>query len=206
MYNALVLLGQSGVGKDAIANALCRDNDGLVNTKFAVIAKHLLADCLCLSDADMENKKAREAYTFNVRGYRTELTLLGLLDVMFQGCEGTALERDKFNYALHRIGDKTPVFTDVRSLAEVDFIQKHYNALVIRIYADHIPTGISDQQLDAVTSKLAWSRPCFQVIRHTDALFSNTLASVKRIIDLTTGISGYEVKIPPAPRNRTNEV
>lgn len=206
MYNALVLLGQSGAGKDAIANSLCRDNPGMFNTKFSVIAKHLFADWLGLDDDDLNNKKLRTEYTFNVRGYQTEMSLLDVLDVMFRGCSGTALERDKFAYTMHRIGDRTPIFTDVRSRKEVTFIREHYNALTIRIYADHIPMGISDDNLSEVWSNLFWNTDCRQVVREKDTTLTQTLSDVKRILYGARGIKGYNVKSTQQPVKRSYEI
>ncbi|MEH2028488.1 MAG: hypothetical protein V7K67_02195 [Nostoc sp.] len=179
---AIVLLGYSGVGKDTIANRLCLDNREYKNIKFSAIIKHLFSDWLDLDDDDIENKKLRSEYNFNVRGYHTLTTLLDMLDVTFRGCGGTTLEIDKLAYAKKRCEGYTPVFTDCRTLAEAEWIKYNFSPICVRLYHPDIDPGISDQDIDQVWDVFYWSGKSYSVLRHESHGIEYTLAHVKTAI------------------------
>lgn len=179
---AIVLLGNSGVGKDTIANRLCFENPAYKNIKFSAIIKHLFSDWLDLDDDDIENKKLRCEYNFNVRGYQTISTLLDLLDVTFRGCPGTTLETDKLAYAKQRCEGYTPIFTDCRSVAESEWIHYNFSPIYIHLYRPSVEPGISDENVNQVWGSFYWRGRSYSVTRYEHHSIEYTLNHVKGCI------------------------
>lgn len=123
---ALVLLGNSGVGKDTLAALLAQENPvrKTFNAKFSAFAKGLVADALQVPVSRWEDKNWR-----NTRIYGS-LTPLDLLQVLYFGSLGDSNPSYRFqqaclSYISNRIYVQKPdlvVFTDLRKPEEVNWL------------------------------------------------------------------------------------
>lgn len=160
-HNAIVLIGNSGVGKDTVANMLIRDYPGVfVNVKFSSLTKAIFAQ-LGFTEAQVngtDKEKVREQ-TLVINDKETGVSLLDLLVSLFHGSHKTNLHRANITWALNSIpSGSIPIFTDVRRADEMQAVRKNYTPLVIKLYSPDIIPGAADAEI----ASLAWD---FQVNR-----------------------------------------
>lgn len=145
-YNALVLLGYSGVGKDTMANMLCKTS-GCVNSKFGELPKRLACNLLTLpySRDLVESKANRESAVAGFYG----LSLMDVLTVLYKGSQDSEpMLKAIRQFTFDKIGADVPIFTDVRRQTELDAINERYQPLVIRLVRSDVGLGVNDSQLD----------------------------------------------------------
>ena len=142
-YNALVLLGYSGVGKDTIANLLITDDKRKVNVKFSALTKRLIERAFDYPTGALEDKQQRvEPLELNRELY--ELNAMDLLTALFTS-GNSRVEQAGLTYALRSIKPgQFPVFTDVRRRQEAYAIAYNFNPLVLYLVRDDIFPSVND--------------------------------------------------------------
>lgn len=152
-YNAVILLGYHGVGKDTLANRLIKDNSAFVNIKMSKMYKDLLQHTLGLTEAEINGTdlaKVREAPISICANIGEELNFpfsaLDILNLLFQGSRVDSRFVDSHvTYALDSIPEgKIPVFTDIRRIEEYEAVCRNFNPVIIFLKDKDVPPGDTD--------------------------------------------------------------
>lgn len=146
IYDAIVLLGYSGVGKDTTFAALDARHPGTyTNAKFGALAKQLTAIIYDCPPKALENKD------FRTQTRRFGLTPLDVLTVLYKGCTPELTEAH-VNYCLVNIEPELiPVFTDVRRMQEAKAVESHYSRpLFVYLWSSNVSEGINDGEVEAI--------------------------------------------------------
>jgi energy-coupling factor transporter ATP-binding protein EcfA2 len=150
----LVLLGNSGVGKDTIANLLvkCLENDGhdVVIGKMADYVKDLFILLPTVQHWWLEDKVARTTKGIELcTRYSSQITLHHLLAATFESPTFRELARDKFNYFdLNCEECDLVIATDIRTPEEAQHLVDNYEPIVISLERSDVEPGVADGQLE----------------------------------------------------------
>jgi hypothetical protein len=187
---ALVLLGYHGVGKDTLCTLLQSRFSDVGNIKFGSLNKRLVAEVFNLCPSYLEDRDFRATFdcmkTFGYTGCK--LSLIDLLDVLFQGMQSSTPAAANLSAACHRYAleqakeYELPVFTDIRNWSEIQAVLDNFDAVVVWLRDDSIEAGLSDDHIDAIAEAHA------NVVQHRLAgsplsTLEELVANVKKTIE-----------------------
>ena len=141
-HKAIAIIGNSGSGKDTIANYLS-SKYGFVNVKFGRMHKEITADIFNVDLDKLEDKEWRVTHKHELFGF----TPLEFLAVLFKGYSQVESYVDKLHWYTRSLADDGfPVFTDIRHERELNSIAD-LNPLVINLYRPNCDAGVNDEHI-----------------------------------------------------------
>lgn len=146
--DSIVLLGNSGAGKDTTYAALDVANPTkYYNAKFALLSKTITAKVFNLEVRELEDKELRAKPSKTYAG----LSAIDLLTVLYKGIT-PSLEQAHVHFLLSIIPDgKIPVFTDIRREHELMAVLKNYShTVIIKLESDTAPEGENDGDISSL--------------------------------------------------------
>lgn len=151
-YGGLVILGNTGTGKDPLANGLVNRFTGVKNVKFSEMTKVLLAQLFRVPRAYLEDKEWRTT-KMTIGGVDTNVTPLKILNALYFGAQQSSLHQDNLRWVAREVAESFPVFTDIRRVSEFSAIRS-LNPLVIRLVHPDRPPGETDGEQNALWNSL----------------------------------------------------
>ena len=150
----LVLLGNSGVGKDTIANLLQahveKDGHDVVIGKMSNYVKDLFTLLPSVHAWWLEDKEARTTQTIRLcTGYDSQITLHHLLTATFESSTFQGLMDDKFAYFDYLCEEYDLIIaTDIRTPEEAQHLIYNYEPIVISLERSDVEPGVADGKLE----------------------------------------------------------
>lgn len=181
---ALVLLGNSGVGKDTICSLFLQEfPNAAVNVKFGSLGKRIAADLFNTVTERMENKEWRET----VRWQEQWFTPMDLLTTLFHGCKHCpAMMEANIKFALANAPkDKLLICTDLRRPEEYEALCREVDCVdLVHLSSRDVPKGVNDDKLNLILDR---AQVYYQYSRDN----KSPLATYQTIRDCTGDIHQY---------------
>ena len=192
---AIILLGESGIGKDHLFKSLSTTYPNIQNVKFTTYAKTLVSRAFNVSPSLMDDKEWR---TQNLPGI--ELSPLDLLLTLYHGARNYPKFSDaNIKYTLDSIVDGfIPVFTDVRRVKEANAIKEAFDEVHwFRLYCHGVDAKEADGDLGII---VPGSATYIKMSRIEDE------KELREFLALTSHMIGCKTGLEVDPRPKLNVV
>jgi hypothetical protein len=186
-FNALILLGNSGIGKDTLYSGLSKLHKGLQNIKFSYGLKEVLATGFRVPLSFLNGTDEKPHWREQTLAIDSFWTALDIMKACYYGAEAAGLSDKIIKETLDNIHE-FPVFTDVRTLRELEAIKEVYNPYILHIFHIDVPPKEADNNI-SVLELYATNR----VYRN------NTIESMLTSVDLLLTSAGVFSKLNKKP-------